>query len=142
MALRNGPSRRSFRPSARSTGPTEPPPPGTAGERPTTSTSELIRVRSFGPPMSFGEGRRFTRTIPTIQKAMEAYMTELLEGKTAIIYGGGGAIGSGVARSFAREGARVFLAGRKREALDAVAKDITAAGGSAEVAILDALDEN
>ena len=69
-------------------------------------------------------------------------MTELLEGKTAIIYGGGGAIGSGVARSFAREGARVFLAGRKREALDAVAKDITAAGGSAEVTILDALDEN
>jgi NAD(P)-dependent dehydrogenase (short-subunit alcohol dehydrogenase family) len=73
---------------------------------------------------------------------MEADMTELLEGKTAIIYGGGGAIGSGVARSFAREGARVFLAGRKREALDAVAKDITAAGGSAEVTILDALDEN
>ena len=29
-------------------------------------------------------------------------MTELLEGRTAIIYGGGGGIGSGVARSFAR----------------------------------------
>jgi NAD(P)-dependent dehydrogenase (short-subunit alcohol dehydrogenase family) len=68
-------------------------------------------------------------------------MTELLEGKTAIIYGGGGGIGGGVARTFAREGATVFLAGRTREKLDAVAKDITSAGGSAEVAVVDALDE-
>ncbi len=68
-------------------------------------------------------------------------MTELLAGKTAIVYGGGGGIGGGVARTFAREGAWVFLAGRTRERLDAVARDITSAGGSAEVAVLDALDE-
>ena len=68
-------------------------------------------------------------------------MTELLEGKTAIIYGGGGGIGGGVARTFAREGATAFLVGRTREKLDAVAKDITSAGGSAEVAVVDALDE-
>jgi NAD(P)-dependent dehydrogenase (short-subunit alcohol dehydrogenase family) len=68
-------------------------------------------------------------------------MTERLEGKTAIIYGGGGGIGSGVARTFAREGAKVFLAGRTREKLDAVAQDITSAGRSAEVAVVDALDE-
>lgn len=68
-------------------------------------------------------------------------MTELLEGKTAIIYGGGGGIGSGVALTFAREGAKVFLVGRTREKLDSVAKDITSAGGSAEVAVADALDE-
>jgi NAD(P)-dependent dehydrogenase (short-subunit alcohol dehydrogenase family) len=65
----------------------------------------------------------------------------LLEKKNAIIYGAGGAIGSGVARTFAREGAKVFLVGRTREKLDAVAKDITSAGGSAEVAVVDALDE-
>ncbi len=65
----------------------------------------------------------------------------LLENKNAIIYGAGGAIGGGVARTFAREGATVFLVGRTREKLDAVAKDITAAGGSAEVAVVDALDE-
>jgi NAD(P)-dependent dehydrogenase (short-subunit alcohol dehydrogenase family) len=68
-------------------------------------------------------------------------MTELLEGKTAIIYGGGGGIGGGVARTFAREGAKVFLVGRTREKLDAVARDIASAGGSAEVSLVDALDE-
>src|SRR5215212_1572939 len=65
----------------------------------------------------------------------------LLEHKNAIIYGAGGSIGSGVARTFAREGATVFLVGRTREKLDAVANDITSAGGSAQVAVLDALDE-
>jgi NAD(P)-dependent dehydrogenase (short-subunit alcohol dehydrogenase family) len=68
-------------------------------------------------------------------------MTQLLDGKTAIIYGGGGGIGAGVARSFAREGAKVFLVGRTRETLDAAARQITSTGGSAEVAVLDALDE-
>src|ERR1700716_2087103 len=68
-------------------------------------------------------------------------MTELLEGKTAIIYGGGGGIGGAVVRTFAREGAAVFLVGRTRAKLDAVAKGVTSAGGSAEVAVLDALDE-
>jgi hypothetical protein len=39
-------------------------------------------------------------------------MTVLLENKVAVIYGGGGAVGGAVARAFAREGARLFLAGR------------------------------
>lgn len=65
----------------------------------------------------------------------------LLENKNAIIYGAGGGIGGGVARTFAREGARVFLAGRTRDKLDKVAGEIHAAGGQAEVAVLDALDE-
>ena len=38
----------------------------------------------------------------------------LLENKNAIIYGGGGSIGGAVAKEFAREGAKVFLAGRTR----------------------------
>jgi NAD(P)-dependent dehydrogenase (short-subunit alcohol dehydrogenase family) len=37
----------------------------------------------------------------------------LLSAKTAIIYGAGGAIGSASSRVFAREGAKVFLAGRR-----------------------------
>jgi NAD(P)-dependent dehydrogenase (short-subunit alcohol dehydrogenase family) len=65
----------------------------------------------------------------------------MLENKVAVIYGGGGDIGSAVARAFAREGATIFLAGRHRRPLDAVARDINAAGGSAEAAEVDALDE-
>jgi NAD(P)-dependent dehydrogenase (short-subunit alcohol dehydrogenase family) len=65
----------------------------------------------------------------------------LLENKVAVIYGGGGSIGSAVARAFAREGARVFLAGRTREKLDKVANEIRSKGGVADTAVVDALDE-
>ncbi|HET6362694.1 MAG TPA: SDR family oxidoreductase [Gemmatimonadota bacterium] len=65
----------------------------------------------------------------------------LLENKNAVIYGGGGSIGGAVARSFAREGARVFLAGRTQAKLMEVADGIRAAGGQAETAAVDALDE-
>jgi 3-oxoacyl-[acyl-carrier protein] reductase len=65
----------------------------------------------------------------------------LLEGKSAVIYGGGGSIGGAVARAFAREGAGVFLAGRTPAGLEAVAKQIREAGGTAETAQVDALDE-
>jgi 3-oxoacyl-[acyl-carrier protein] reductase len=65
----------------------------------------------------------------------------LLEGKTAVIYGGGGSIGGAAARAFAREGAQVFLAGRSEAALETVAEAIRAAGGVAETAEIDALDE-
>jgi len=65
----------------------------------------------------------------------------LLDGKTAVIYGGGGSIGGAVARAFAREGATVFLTGRTLERLEEVAKDIRSAGGVAETAKVDALDE-
>jgi NAD(P)-dependent dehydrogenase (short-subunit alcohol dehydrogenase family) len=65
----------------------------------------------------------------------------LLQDKVAVIYGAAGAIGGAVARAFAAEGATLFLTGRQRAPVDAVAKDIVAAGGSAEAAAVDALDE-
>src|SRR5712692_1119826 len=65
----------------------------------------------------------------------------LLKNKVAVIYGAGGAIGGAVARAFAREGAKLFLTGRLRAPVEAVAKDIVYAGGSAEAAEVDALDE-
>ena len=65
----------------------------------------------------------------------------LLENRNAVIYGAGGSIGGAVARAFAREGARVFLAGRTPATLEAVAGEIRSAGGAAEAAPVDALDE-
>ncbi len=65
----------------------------------------------------------------------------LLQHKAAVIYGAGGGIGGAVARAFAREGARVFLTGPNLAPVETVAKDIVAAGGSAEAAEVDALDE-
>lgn len=65
----------------------------------------------------------------------------LLENKNAVIYGGGGPIGGAVAAAFAREGAKVFLAGRTLARLDRVAQGILAEGGRAESAQVEALDE-
>jgi 3-oxoacyl-[acyl-carrier protein] reductase len=66
----------------------------------------------------------------------------LLEHKKAVIYGAAGAIGGAVARVFAREGANLFLAGRTRARVESVAEEISAAGGVAEAAEVDALDED
>src|SRR6266568_4568152 len=65
----------------------------------------------------------------------------IVQDKVAVIYGAGGAIGGAVARAFAREGARLFLTGRHLAPVEAVARDIVSAGGSAEAAEVDALDE-
>jgi NAD(P)-dependent dehydrogenase (short-subunit alcohol dehydrogenase family) len=65
----------------------------------------------------------------------------LLEKKVAVVYGAGGMVGRTVACAFAREGARVFLAGRTRESLEKVAREISAIGPAADVGVVDALDE-
>lgn len=65
----------------------------------------------------------------------------LLEDKNAVIYGAGGSIGGAAARAFAREGAKVHLAGRTLESLEEVAGQIRSAGGVAETAQVDAIDE-
>jgi 3-oxoacyl-[acyl-carrier protein] reductase len=66
----------------------------------------------------------------------------LLEGRIAVVYGAAGAMGSAVARAFAREGAHVELAGRTFEKVQALAAEISAAGGSAAAAKVDALDQD
>ena len=66
----------------------------------------------------------------------------LLENKSAVIYGGGGPVGTAVAHAFAREGARLFLAGRTVAGLDKLAQEISAAGGMVETAQVDALEED
>jgi NAD(P)-dependent dehydrogenase (short-subunit alcohol dehydrogenase family) len=65
----------------------------------------------------------------------------LLQGKQAAVFGAGGSIGAAVAKEFAAEGAEVFLSGRTRSNVEEVAKAITGAGGRAQVAVVDALDD-
>lgn len=64
----------------------------------------------------------------------------LLENKNAVVYGAAGSMGRTVSRAFAREGAHVYLAGRTLATLDQVAEQITADGGSATTAQVDAMD--
>jgi 3-oxoacyl-[acyl-carrier protein] reductase len=54
-----------------------------------------------------------------------------LRGKTALVTGASAGIGTGIALSLAKEGARLVIAGRNEKALEDVAKQIVAAGGTA-----------
>lgn len=53
-------------------------------------------------------------------------MTKLLQDKVAVVFGAG-AVGGAVARVFATEGARVFVASRSKTRLDDVAREVPAA---------------
>jgi NAD(P)-dependent dehydrogenase (short-subunit alcohol dehydrogenase family) len=72
---------------------------------------------------------------------MKGLNTMLLENKTAVIFGAG-AIGGAVARTFAQEGATVFIASRTLASADKVAAEVIGGGGTAEAASVDASDED
>jgi 3-oxoacyl-[acyl-carrier protein] reductase len=63
-----------------------------------------------------------------------------LNGKSAVIFGGSGAIGGAVGEALAQQGAHVHLCARNRERLDEAARRIRSVGGKAETIELDALD--
>jgi 3-oxoacyl-[acyl-carrier protein] reductase len=88
--------------------------------------------------MNFAARRALNRKTQHVADRGETKM--LLDGKTAVVYGGGGAIGGAIGRALAREGAHVALVGRTRDKLERVAAAIDGKGGSCEVAELDALD--
>jgi 3-oxoacyl-[acyl-carrier protein] reductase len=64
-----------------------------------------------------------------------------VQGKVALVFGGGGSIGAAVARQFASEGAHVFLSGRTTQTVERVAREIADTGGHARAGTVDALDE-
>ena len=68
--------------------------------------------------------------------------SKILRNRNAVIYGGGGSLGSTVARAIAKEGANVFLAGRRLSSVKEVADEIVDSGGRAEAALVDAINES
>ena len=64
-----------------------------------------------------------------------------LDGKIAIITGGGTGIGKGIARAFAREGATLVIASRNRANLEATATELRKLGGEVLVVTADVGDE-
>ena len=64
----------------------------------------------------------------------------LLQDKVAVIYGAGGAIGAGVCKAFAREGAFVHMTGHHLNPVNTVAASIREVGGKCDTKEIDALN--
>jgi 3-oxoacyl-[acyl-carrier protein] reductase len=68
--------------------------------------------------------------------------SQILRNKNAVIYGGGGSLGSPIARAIAKEGANVFVTGRLLSPVQEVADEIVKSGGRAEATLVDAMNES
>ncbi len=64
-----------------------------------------------------------------------------LKDKVAVVFAASGEIAGAVARSFSQHGAKLYVTARNLDAVKALAREITANGGRAEAAKVDALNE-
>src|SRR4051794_4489373 len=68
------------------------------------------------------------------------FRNDVLSGKVALVTGASSGLGRHFAQLLAAHGARVVLAARRREALEAVAAGIREEGGTADLVTLDVRD--
>lgn len=66
----------------------------------------------------------------------------LFDGQVALVTGGGTGIGRCIAHELASLGAKVLIAGRRPEPLEATRDEIVAAGGTADFALLNIREED
>ncbi len=66
-------------------------------------------------------------------------MAGILDGKVAVVTGGGSGIGEAIARMFAAEGAKVVVSGRRPEPIEQVATDISGLAVTADVSSEDSV---
>ncbi|HKA10159.1 MAG TPA: SDR family oxidoreductase [Candidatus Dormibacteraeota bacterium] len=79
--------------------------------------------------------------MPVNQQEVVVVNSSNLKGKRALVFGAGGSIGAAIAREFAAQGAEVFLSGRTKSKVEALAKEIDPTGKRAHAAQVDANDE-
>src|SRR6266550_4331287 len=88
--------------------------------------SSSSRKRSVGARLY--RARRSSSIDAVPPHAQREVMDLELKGKVVFIPGGGGGIGLACARAFAREGAKVAIAGRSAEKLEAAVRALDAEG--------------
>src|SRR4051812_33292401 len=71
---------------------------------------------------------------------MKEHIVSRLNGKTAVVTGGGSGIGLGAARRFIEEGAFVYLFGRRQAALDAAAAQLGPQARAVQGSVTDLAD--
>lgn len=71
---------------------------------------------------------------------MSDFAASLLQGRVALVTGGGTGIGKEIARTLGRHGAAVAICGRRREVLEAARKELTDEGIDCELFALDIRD--
>ncbi|MDO4156817.1 MAG: SDR family NAD(P)-dependent oxidoreductase [Oscillospiraceae bacterium] len=82
----------------------------------------------------------YTQKFTTLRQSYQLKAEKPLFGKTAIVTGGSGEIGSACCLRLAQDGAKVAVCGRNKEKLQAVVDTIRSAGGRAEVYAFDVTD--
>jgi NAD(P)-dependent dehydrogenase (short-subunit alcohol dehydrogenase family) len=107
------------------------------------SAREIFKRRQVGKTETKGSKTMTQLDALTDNKGLGSSRSDarMLKNKCAVVFGAGGSIGAAVAMEFAAEGARVFLAGRTKASLEAVAERITSAGGETQTTVVDALDD-
>ena len=80
------------------------------------------------------------RTCSTKGDLMTAQEAGSLQGRVAVVTGGGRGIGAAIAQRLASMGARTLICGRDQATLEQMAQTITRAGGQCETAVCDVAD--